>query len=68
MSQANPHTTTSSVPAAASAPSRPTTKVARQPLPNKFLDFRETTLSEVKSTDAGNMRLAILGAGDAHQR
>lgn len=69
MSQAdNPHTTSTSIPAAASAPSRPTRKVARRPLPNKFFDFREMTLSEVKSTDGGNMRLAILGAGDAHQR
>jgi hypothetical protein len=69
----NFNTTTTSIPAATSAPSRPTTKFARRPLPNKFFDFRKTTLSEVKSTevkstDGGNMRLAVLGAGNAHQR
>jgi hypothetical protein len=69
MSQADdPLTTTTPMAAAASAPSMPITKVVRRPLPIRLFDFRETTLSELKSRDGGNMRLAILGAGDAYQR
>ena len=64
----NPHTTTMSIAAAAYAPSRPITKVVRQPLPSRLFDFRETTLSEVKSWEDSDTRLAILGERDAHRR
>ena len=64
----DPHTTTTSIAAATSAPSRPITKVVRQPLPSRLFDFRETTLSEVKIWEDSDTRLAILGEHDAHQR
>jgi hypothetical protein len=64
----NPLTTTTSIAAATSAPSRPITKVVHQPLSSKPFGFRETTSSEVTGWEDSDTRLAILGESDAHQR
>jgi hypothetical protein len=63
----NPHTTTTSIAVATSAPSRPITKVVRQALSSRLFDFREPS-SELKGRRDSDTRLAVLGESDAHQR